>query len=157
MARLLAQYCIVESLPLAVVDADRSHGAMARFYSDFTQAGDLDRFETTDHIMQMALDRDRRVLVDLPAQSDRYLRKWMEKNGVVELAAENSIPLVFWHVMDAGSDSINLLQGLFSTYGPTVSYIVVKNLGRGNDFSAFENSGRPETGRSAQHHDYYGG
>ena len=140
VARLLAQYCIDKPLAFTVVDADRSHGAMARFYSDFTKSGDLDRFETTDHIMQLALDADQRVIVDLPAQSDRFVRKWMEQNGIVELAAETSVPLVFWHVMDAGRDSIALLQNLFGIYGSTVSYCIVKNLGRGGDFTAFENS-----------------
>ena len=140
LARLLAQYYIDRSLPFAAVDADRSHGAMLRFYADFTQAGDLDNFETTDHILQLALDADRRVLVDLPAQSDRHLGKWMAQNGIVELAAEHSIPLVFWHLMDDGKDSVSLLQALLAKYGNSVQYIAVKNFGRGSDFSAFENS-----------------
>ncbi len=140
VARLLTQYYIDRSMPFIAVDADRSHGAMARFYSDFTQAGDLDRFETTDHILQLALDLDQRVLVDLPAQSDRLLSKWIEKNGILELATEYSIPIVFWHIMDDGKDSVALLQALLAKYDNMVRYVIVKNLGRGSDFSAFENS-----------------
>lgn len=149
VARLLAQYYIDKSLPFTVVDADRSHGAMGRFYSEFTKTGDLDRFESTDHILQLALDLDQRVLVDLPAQSDRYVRKWMEQSGVIELAAEHSISLVFWHVMDGGRDSITLLDALFDTYGTSVNYCVVKNLGRGSDFSTFEAS---EARKKAEQH-----
>ena len=140
VARLLTQYCIDKNLLMSAVDADRSHGALLRFYSDFTQSGDLDNFDTSDQIMQLALDADRRVLVDLPAQSDRLLRKWMEQNGIVELAAEYQIPITFWHIMDDGKDAINLLQGLLNTYGNSVKYVLVKNLGRGKDFTEFEHS-----------------
>lgn len=140
VARLLAQYFIDKTQPFVIVDADRSHGAMKRFYADFTQPGDLDNFETSDHILQLALDADRRVLVDLPAQSDRLLHKWMDNNGVIELAAEHNIPLTFWHVMDGGRDSLTLLQSLLERYASSVNYVVVKNLGGGGDFAAFENS-----------------
>jgi hypothetical protein len=140
VSRLLAQYFIDKNQLLTVVDADRSHGAMLRFYSDFSVPGDLDNFETSDQILQLALDADRRVIVDLPAQSDRLLRKWMEQNGIVELAAESQVPLYFWHVMDDGKDSVNLLQNLVNVYGSSVKYVLVKNMGRGKDFSEFDAS-----------------
>lgn len=140
VARLLAQYYIDESIPFAIVDADRSHPAMMRYYAAFSSAGDLDTFEGADPIMQLALDADQRVLVDLPAQSDRFLATWMTKNGIVELATESGVQITFWHVMDDGKDSISLLESLFATYGSSVNYVVVKNYGRGADFAAFEQS-----------------
>ena len=140
VARLLTQFCLDRSMPFSAIDADRSHGALMRFYNDFSRSGDLDNFETTDHIMQLALESDRRVIVDLPAQSDRLLTKWIEKNGILELGTEYSIPIVFWHVMDDGKDSIELLQSLLSKYDNMVRYVIVKNMGRGGDFTAFENS-----------------
>lgn len=138
VSRLLAQYYIDNSIPFSVVDADRSHPAMMRYYGDFSNAGNLDTFEGADPIMQLALDADQRVLVDLPAQSDRFLQNWMVKNGIVELATENNIQIVFWHIMDDGKDSITLLQSLFDKYGTSVNYIIVKNFGRGINFDAFE-------------------
>ena len=140
VARLLTQYCLDRALPFAAIDADRSHGALLRFYSDFTKSGDLDQFETTDHIMQLALDADQRVIVDLPAQSDRLLNHWIEKNGILELGTEYSIPIVFWHVMDDGKDSVDLLNTLIKKYDNLIRYVVVKNLGRGSDFTTFESS-----------------
>ena len=140
VARLLAQYYIDKTIPFTVVDADRSHGAMLRHYAEFSNPGDLDTFETTDHIMQLALDADQRVIVDLPAQSERYLYNWMTKNGISELAKESNVPLVFWHIMDDGKDAVSLLQSLFTKYGSLVEYILIKNYGRGTDFSAFESS-----------------
>lgn len=140
VARLLAQYYIDNAVPFTVVDADRSHPAMMRYYSEFSNAGNLDSFEGADPIMQLALDADQRVLVDLPAQSDRFLQNWMVKNGIVELATENNVQITFWHIMDDGKDSIGLLQTLFDKYTTSVNYIIVKNMGRGVNFDAFEKS-----------------
>jgi hypothetical protein len=113
---------------------------MMRYYSEFSNAGNLDSFEGADPIMQLALDADQRVLVDLPAQSDRFLQNWMVKNGIVELATENNVQITFWHIMDDGKDSIGLLQTLFDKYTTSVNYIIVKNMGRGVNFDAFEKS-----------------
>ena len=46
----------------------------------------------------------------------------------------------FWHLADAGKDSVDLLDRLINTYGAGPNYIVVKNLGRGTDFSQLDQS-----------------
>jgi hypothetical protein len=46
----------------------------------------------------------------------------------------------FWHLADAGKDSVDLLERLVRTYGGDANYIVVKNLGRGSDFSLLDES-----------------
>jgi hypothetical protein len=140
VARLCAQYCIDRSLPFVAVDADGSHGALMRFYGDFTQPVDLTKFESADAILGLATEADRRVLVDLPAQSDRALAAWMGEAGVLELAAESGVRIVLWHVIDDGKDALTTLDRLLDRYGDKVRYCIVKNLGRGKDFSLFERS-----------------
>ncbi len=140
VARLLAQYCIDKSLSFAAVDADGSHGTLLRYYRDYTRPVDLTRFESADEILTLATDADRRVVVDLPAQSARALSAWMTESGALELAAESGVKLVFWHVIDDGKDSINTLERLFGQLGGGVQYCIVKNAGRGKDFSLFESS-----------------
>jgi hypothetical protein len=46
----------------------------------------------------------------------------------------------FWHLADAGKDTVDLLGRLVNTYGAGPNYIVVKNLGRGSDFSQLDES-----------------
>jgi hypothetical protein len=53
---------------------------------------------------------------------------------------EMGIPVNFWHVADAGKDSVDLLGRLVNTFGAGPNYIVVKNQGRGTDFSQLEES-----------------
>jgi hypothetical protein len=140
VARLCAQFCIDRSIPFVAADADSSHGALLRFYGDYTQAVDLAEYQSADALLALATESDRRVIVDLPAQSDRLLSAWIKEGGVLELAAESGVRVVFWHVIDDGKDSLNTLDRLLARYGDAARYCIVKNLGRGHDFSLFERS-----------------
>jgi hypothetical protein len=140
VARLLAQYFIDREVPFVALDADGSHGALLRHYADYTRPVELGRVESADEILTLAAEAERRVLVDLPAQSDRALASWITEAGVLDLAREAGVQVVFWHVMDDGKDAIFTLDRLLSRYGTGARYCVVKNLGRGKDFSLFEGS-----------------
>jgi hypothetical protein len=140
VARLVAQYCIDRTIPFAAVDADGSHGALLRFYGDYTRPVDLTSPESVDQILSLAIEQETRVLVDLPAQADRPLAAWIAEAGILQLAEESEVRLVFWHVIDDGKDALTTLDRLFGRYGDAVGYCVVKNLGRGKDFSLFDRS-----------------
>ena len=140
VARLAAQYCIDRAIPFVAVDADGSHGALVRFYAAYTRPVDLTSFEGADEILALAMAEPRRVLVDLPAQSARAVGAWIDEGGILDLAAESDVRVVFWHVIDDGKDALTTLDKLLARYGDRVRYCVVKNLGRGKDFSLFERS-----------------
>jgi hypothetical protein len=140
VARLIAQYCIDRAVLFAAFDGDRSHGALLRFYNEFSSSIDIDQYESADEIVNAALDSEQVVLVDLGAQSNKALQKWISDDGLVELCQEEHVPLVFWHVMDDGKDSVDLLEQLLDRYEDAVDYVVVKNKGRGKRFSIFEHS-----------------
>ena len=86
VARLCAQYMIDRALPFVALDADGSHGALLRHYSEYTRPVDLERVESADEILTLATDASRRVLIDLPAQSDRLLERWIAEAGVLDLS-----------------------------------------------------------------------
>lgn len=140
VARLLAQFFIDRQVPFVALDADGSHGSLLRHYADYARPVDLTQFESADEILALATETDRRVLVDLPAQSDRPLWTWISEAGVLELAREAGVEVVFWHVMDDGKDAVFTLDRLLSRYGSAARYHVVKNLGRGKDFTLLDRS-----------------
>jgi CO dehydrogenase nickel-insertion accessory protein CooC1 len=148
LARLLAQYHIDREWPFRAFDSDRSHGAMMRFYADYSAPIALDDFADADQLMEAALERPQAILVDLAAQTSRPLFQWMDENDLLGLAAEQGVDVVLWHVMDDGADGVRLLEQLFETFGDAARYVVVKNLGRGKDFSAFETSEARASARS---------
>jgi hypothetical protein len=140
VARLLAQLFIDRGLSFAALDADASHGALVRCYAEFTQRVELERLESADQILDRALGADRRVLVDLPAQSHRALRRWIDATDVLAYAREMDVRLVLWHVTDGGFDSVSHLDALLDEFGGAVEFVVVRNEGRSKDFSQLEAS-----------------
>jgi len=140
VARLCAQYCIDRDIRFTAADADGSHGALMRFYADYTTPIDLTSFPSADQILGFATDADARVLVDLPAQSDRLLSAWLGESGIIDLATESGIRIVFWHVIDDGKDALITLERLVNRIGDQARICIVKNLGRGKDFTLFDRS-----------------
>ena len=142
VARLLAQYFIDHEMPFIGFDTDRSHGALLRYYAGYASPVVADRYEALDAIVESAADQPGcRVLVDLAAQTHAPLVKWMDESGVLDLADVNGMTLYYWHVMDAGRDSVDLLSRLLDQFGARLRYVLVRNQLRGDDFSQLDRSG----------------
>jgi hypothetical protein len=142
VARILAQYLIDKEMPFLGFDTDRSHGALMRFYAGFASPVLVDRYENLDAIVEAAVAQpDRRILVDLAAQTHEPIVKWMDESGVLELAREAAFELHYWHVMDSGRDSVDLLAKLLDQFGNRLKYVLVLNQLRGDDFSILTKSG----------------
>jgi hypothetical protein len=83
-----------------------------RFYADYASPALVDRYEALDAIIEAAVEQPgRRVLVDLAAQTHDPLVHWMDDSGVLDMADVSGIALHYWHVMDSGRDSVDLLRG----------------------------------------------
>ena len=144
-ARVLAQYFIDKSIPFIGFDTDRSHGALIRFYADYASPVVMDHYEALDVIVEAATEPpERRVLVDLAAQTHDPLVRWMDEVGVINMADEMGMTIHYWHVMDAGKDSVDLLGKLLDHFGTGLKYVLVRNQIRGNDFSVLEQSGQQQ-------------
>ena len=137
-SRLLSQYFIDHKKTFLGLDADQSHGTYSRFYQEFTQPIDLLDFESVDTIINLASENDQHIVIDLPAQSQKFLDKWLEENDVFSLCEELKIQPIFWQVVDDGVDSQNLLENFINKYADKSQCIVVKNKGRGTDFRDIE-------------------
>ncbi len=144
-ARLLAQYFIDKGRAFTGFDTDRSHTSFTRFYADFAAPVVVDTYEGLDLIAGVFEEEPvegepPNVIVDLAAQTAAPLARWIKDSDLVSLMASIGVTVNFWHIADAGKDSVDLLDRLVATYGAGPNYIVVKNLGRGTDFSQLEES-----------------
>jgi len=145
VARLLAQYFIDKNIPFLGFDTDRSHGSLLRFYTEYASPVVIDQFESLDTIVEAASENpDKRILVDLAAQTHEALVKWMDESGVLEATSEAGLSINYWHVMDSGKDSVDLLKKLLDRFGSRLNYILVLNQLRGDNFEIFEKSGEKE-------------
>ena len=149
VARLLAQHFIDHGLAFVGFDTDRSHGALMRFYKDYASPALVDRFEALDAIVERAIEQPgQRVLVDLAAQTHDPLVRWMDESGVLELASESGVEIHYWHVMDSGRDSVDLLERLLDRFEDRLHYVLVLNQLRGDDFGNLERSGQFERAKA---------
>ncbi|MGV6818836.1 MAG: mobilization protein [Thiotrichales bacterium] len=137
-SRVLAQYFIDKEQPLAVFDTDLSHGAMMRHYAEFSHPVDLSDVEQIDAIVELATGDDApMILVDLAAQSSRPLFQWMLDADLPSMAQDIGLQLHYWHVMDDGKDSLNLLNEWLDQFPEDeMTLRLIKNHGRGKHFSA---------------------
>jgi hypothetical protein len=144
-ARVLAQYFIDKGQPFTGFDTDRSHTSFTRFYSEYASPVVVDTFEGLDLIVgefetPNETGQISSVIVDLAAQTAAPLSRWIRESELIPLMAEMGVTVNFWHVADAGKDTVDLLGRLLNTYGEGPNYIVVKNMGRGTDFSQLDDS-----------------
>jgi len=145
VSRVLAQYLIDHSLPFLGFDSDRSHGALLRFYSGYASPVLIDSYESLDAIVEAAVEiPERRILVDLAAQTPQPLTRWMDESQLLEVAPELGLNIRYWHVMDSGRDSVDLLKRLIDQHGARLNYVLVLNQLRGEDFRIFDSSGERE-------------
>lgn len=141
VSRVLAQYFIDQERTFTGFDTDRSHVSFRRFYADYASRVVVDSYEGLDLIVSGFEDNPAQsVIVDLAAQTAAPLSRWVKDSDLIALLQELGVSVNFWHVADAGKDSVDLLQRLIDTYGDLANYIVVKNMGRGSDFSLLEDS-----------------
>ena len=142
VARILAQYFIDRQIPFLGFDTDKSHGSLLRFYAEFAAPIVIDRYEGLDQIVDAAAEQpDRRIIVDLAAQTHRFLAQWMEDSGLLEIKDEIGLSLAYWQVMDSGRDSADLLDKVLEQFGGRLPLVLVLNEVRGDDFGILESSG----------------
>lgn len=144
VARVLAQYLIDKDLPFMGFDTDRSHTSFTRFYADYAAPVLVDSYEGLDQVVNVFENVNEgeapRVIVDLAAQTAAPLTRWIKDSDLLALLDDMGVAVNFWHVADAGKDSVDLLDRLLDAYGEGPNYLIVKNLGRGTDFSQLEAS-----------------
>jgi len=144
-ARLLAQYFIDKGLPFTGYDTDRSHTSFTRFYAGYASPVIVDNYEGLDRIVGAYEDlapgsATPSVIVDLAAQTAAPLARWVKESELLPVLAPLGVTVNFWHVVDAGKDSVELLDRLIDYFGPGPNYLIVRNEGRGSDFSDLDGS-----------------
>jgi hypothetical protein len=141
-ARLLAQYFIDRGQCFLGFDLDASHGTFSRFYGEFTRTIKVDDFTSLDNLLSTAeAQPDGVLIVDLAAQTSARLGEWIAQSDALNLFKSLGYEVFWWHVLDDGADALRLLDKLIDTYSKQpVHFVVVKNLGRGENFIGFDES-----------------
>ena len=138
--RAFVQYLLDRDYSFTVFDTDRNNPDVYRCYKNiipiklaiFSEATKYE--DSANSIFNNAIDFT--TLVNLPAQVYEPLKLWIYNNELLEVGKEVGVRFHFWHVTDAGYDSLQLLKKTLKLYQHHVDYTVVKNYGRATDFEA---------------------
>lgn len=158
-ARGLVQTYLDKGQRFLGFDADSSNSQLSRFYGQHCHIEPLDIFKTGnidqffDEMKNKAnpkVEGDGQIpqpeslfLLELPPQSRRILRKFVQQMNFLETAEKSyNIRVTMVVVISRVIDSINQLIDLYSFCGNQVDYIVVKNLffGEADEFTRYEKS-----------------
>lgn len=151
MARLLIHYMQERNLPFCAFDADRSNAALMRYYPEVSTQILTDHHDHMDKIIEAAHEQPgRQIVVDLAAQTHDLLVNWMEGVDMIGMVKEMGYQVRYWHVMDCGKDSVDLLKKLFDHLGGTLKYVIVQNQFRGEKFDLFEKSAEKQRASELQ-------
>jgi hypothetical protein len=142
VSRLLAQRMIDLQLPFTAFDTDKSHASLLRYYADFATLVEIDQVESLDRIVEAAAQsNEQRVLVDLAAQTSPALARWIDDSQLADVAGEIGLSMVWWHVMDSGRDSTELLRQVLDRGARGMELVICLNEMRGDKFELFEETG----------------
>ncbi len=68
----------------------------------------------------------------------------MDESQLLAVAPELGLDIRYWHVMDSGQDSVDLLRRLLDQYEQRLKYVIVQNQLRSDDFAILKSSGLQE-------------
>jgi hypothetical protein len=146
--RSLAHYCQTQDYAIQLIDADQSNYNVQRFYPDAAQLAFSElEYRGTDRIWT-ALEQGLSVVMNLPAGAHRYVKAWLERDGILDLKLAPSkvsnklfegdleqghaVTLVKWFLCDATQESLDKCQESVAAYkakGEQVIHVLVKNQG----------------------------
>ena len=141
VARLLAQYMIDREIPFLGFDTDRSHGALLRFYAGYAAPVQIDRYEMLDHIIEAAVEQpERRMLVDLAAQTHEPLQRWIDESGRARARRRDRHRPDLLACDGQRPRQRRPARRGCSSFGDKVRHVLVRNQLRGDDFRLLDGS-----------------
>lgn len=142
VCRTAIAYHLKHEIEFVAFDSDRSNPDVMRIYGPVTGCegavfSEGEKYEdTANSVFNAAMEK--RVLVNLPAQSLIPLKDWIEKNELFDLAADSGIEFVSWFVSDCGYDSLKLFGQSLDFFGDRARHVFVANYGMTEDWEALK-------------------
>ncbi|MEO0969606.1 MAG: hypothetical protein AAFX80_15085 [Cyanobacteria bacterium J06639_18] len=148
---LLHTYITRNEIPI-VFEADKSNPQLKRFYgnsglkieqTDVTNANKLDKFldKLAENIKEN--ESDKKILMDLPAQSNQFFFKFIEEMQLFSILEDRlKIRVTMAVVFSRVKDCVSQFELLYKEAGTSVDYLIVKNgfFGAEEDFRRYNDS-----------------
>jgi hypothetical protein len=131
VSRVMIEYFREKGVPFSAIDADRTNPDVSEIYSDVCKTAYFSDNERQsrelDRVLDWALEKS--VIINLPGQVQTLVKQWLERNELLELAAENNITFVKWFVTNGGYGSVKLFTDSVELYKGKLIHVFVRNEG----------------------------
>jgi len=147
VARALLDWLMASGRNVSAFDTDKTNSTLFRFYSttnvvqqlDVDQVADLDDLLTRLETHSKS-GSDEILLVDCAARTLNSLLRWMRDIGFEGLKAELGFKMTLAFVIGPELDCVSILKDVIDDFGSMVEYVIIKNLGKGTNFTLYDES-----------------
>ena len=146
-----ATYHVIRELDFALFDGDWENPNVYLSYpASESEADSQDQvsctiayFTESDEHLQSVNEifnaaGEKPTLVNLPAGTFRSFTDWLERKNVFRIAKAGGVDFKMWFLTDGSTDSLGVLVNSLQYFDGRMPHVVVKNHGRGRDWSKLE-------------------
>jgi hypothetical protein len=143
-SRALVQYYLDNKQPFHAFDIDPVNPNLAQFYPNATTQIDIEEAGALDEIRNK-VEEQPLLLVDCAARSLNELDHWFKDLGLIQERGSLHLSFTFVFVITSDKSCTVIMADTLEKFGPQADYLVVKNQGKGKNFSIYEESNRRAT------------
>ena len=144
LARTLLQFYLDAKLPVRAFDIDPVNPNLAQYYPEYTTELNIDKPGELDAIRN-DVEEHPLLLVDCAARSLVEIDQWFKDLGLIRERAQLQLSFTIIFVITPDKSCTLIMADTLERFGKEADYLVVKNYGKGKDFSIYENSTRRKT------------
>ena len=138
-SRALVQYYVDTKQPFHAFDIDPVNPNLAQFYPDATSQIDIEEEGALDEIRN-EVEKQPLLLVDCAARSLNELDHWFKDLGLIQERSRLHLSFTFVFVITPDKSCTVIMADTLEKFGKEAEYLVVKNHGKGKNFSIYEAS-----------------
>jgi len=138
-ARALVQFYLDENIPFHAYDIDPVNPNLYQFYPEVTTAIDLQEAGALDKLRN-DLEVHSLLLVDCAARSISDLDHWFTDMSLFHQRKNLKLALTFAFVITPDKSCTAIMRDALDRFQQEASYFVVKNKGKGKNFSIYQDS-----------------
>ncbi len=138
-SRAIVQYYLDLNQPFRAFDIDPVNPNLEQFYPEITTQLDIQKPGALDQIRN-EIETQPLLLVDCAARSLWELDAWFKDLGLIQERGQLRLSFTFVFVITPDKSCTVIMNDTLQRFGKEADYLVVKNYGKGKNFSIYEES-----------------
>lgn len=147
-SRSLLDWYDERKIPIKAYDTDKTNSTLFRFFQKVeNDRFTLDQLDTEDQssldelLEKLASAKEKDIIMlDCAARTMDKLLTWMNDVDFFLLADDLKISITLAFVLGPEKDCVAILKDIANSFQNRVDYVLIKNLGRGQEFKVYDQS-----------------